>query len=129
MAKILLSFFSGIRHDNEYKIGVFYEGLSNALKRNGNDVLQLVTSDFLPTPWGGNNKSSIYHKKYVTNSIKKFNPDLIISFNNSLVDGVEKAFDCPIIIWDSDSLKYFNNKNQLLKNKDRYIFLHFPPMV
>lgn len=125
MAKILLSFFSGIRHDNEYKIGVFYEGLSNALKRNGNDVLQLVTSDFLPTPWGGNNKSSIYHKKYVTNSIKKFNPDLIISFNNSLVDGVEKAFDCPIIIWDSDSLKYFNNKNQLLKNKDRYIFFAF----
>ena len=125
MSKILISFFSGVSQNDETQVAPFYDGLSKALTRNGNKVLLLVTNDFLPKPWNGYNKPSRYHKNYIHNKIKKFDPDLIINFNNSFIEDVENIVDCPIIVWDSDTFQYFNEKEKLIKNKDRYTFLTF----
>ena len=125
MSKILISFFSGISQNDETQVPPFYDGLSKALTRNGNKVLLLVTNDFLPQAWNGYNKPSRYHKSYVHNKIKEFDPDLIINFNNSFIEDVENIVSCPIIVWDSDSFQFFNEKEKLIKNKDRYTFLTF----
>ena len=125
MSKILITFFSGISHNNETQVASFYDGLSKALTRNGNKVLLLVTNDFLPKAWNGYNKPSNYHKNYIHNKIKEFDPDLIINFNNSFIEDVENIVNCPIVVWDSDSFQYFNEKEKLIKNKDRYTFLTF----
>ena len=91
MSKILITFFSGISHNNETQVASFYDGLSKALTRNGNKVLLLVTNDFLPKAWNGYNKPSNYHKNYIHNKIKEFDPDLIINFNNSFIEDVENT--------------------------------------
>ena len=125
MSKILISFFSGFYHNDEIQVGTFYDGLSKALIRNGNKVLLLATDDFLPIAWNGYNRPSRYHKHYIHNKIKKFDPDLVITFNNSFIEGAEHIVNCPSIVWDSDTFKYFNEKEKLIKNKERYTFLSF----
>ena len=125
MSKILISFFSGLYHNDEIQVGTFFDGLSKALIRNGNEVLLLATDDFLPVAWNGYNRPTRYHKNYIQSKIKKFDPDLIITFNNSFIEGVERIVNCPIIVWDSDTFQYFNEKEKLIENKDRYTFLSF----
>ena len=56
-----------------------------------------------------------YIKEHVLESIKNFDPDLVISFNNSSVEGIENAVNCPIAFWDADSFQFFNDKDKIKK--------------
>jgi hypothetical protein len=56
--------------------------------------------------------------------LKKFKPDLIISYNNSKPSFVEK-FDCPIAIAEADTAQYFSEQYSIKKNVDRYHFFYF----
>lgn len=126
MSNIVLFFNSAVLFQGQYKVMCFYEGLSKALEEAGNNVLQVVTSDFIVQAWNGSN-TPIDNKRenYAINEIKKFKPDLVISFNNSKIRGIEKVLDCPIVLWDADDFLYFNNKSDVIKNLDRYLFFAF----
>lgn len=115
MARILISFFNGITDfDNPNAMPCFYESFLSEFQKNGNDVLyyenKLWGKDFPQAP------------KSFVNKIKKFNPDLIILFNNCCFD-LSKHFDCPILIWEVDSPIYFSNKKKISENPNRYIFI------
>lgn len=126
MARVVISHFSGIYHLGEWRSSVFYEGLIEALIAEGNDVLQLISSDFLPRPWNGSNKPFLPEfKQQALEAIKTFNPDLVIAFNNSTIEDIEKTVDCPIVLWDADSFTFFNNKDEIKANTGRYTYFAF----
>lgn len=115
MAKIFISFFNGITDfNNQNAMPCFYESFLSEFQKNGNDIFyyenKLWGKDFSQAP------------KNFINKIKKFNPDLIILFNNCCFD-LSKYFDCPIIIWEVDSPIYFSNKKKISENPNRYIFV------
>lgn len=124
MARIFISNQTPILHAGVYKSPAFYEGLIDSLIENGNDVFHLVTNDILASPWNGTNKPySARVKTHVHEKIKEFNPDVVIAFNNSCVEDIETLFDGPILLWDVDSVKYFNDKDVIRKNPNRYHYL------
>ncbi|MDP9195306.1 MAG: glycosyltransferase [Pseudomonadota bacterium] len=126
MARVIVSHFSGIHHSSQWHSSCFYDGLVQSLAEQGNDVLHILSSDFIKRPWNGNNQLlNGIDGKLTLERIRSFNPDLVIAFNNSTIEGMEDAVDCPFILWDADSLAYFNNKEEVQKKKDRYIFLAF----
>lgn len=123
MANIAVIHYGGVKVKGEYKTFIFYEGLVEALRKNGNDVMEIITNDFLVQPWGGTNelKSKINRAKLV-NDVVSFKPDLVISFNNSSIDGLENIVSCPIAVWSADHFYHFNDLEKLKSNKDRFIF-------
>ncbi len=108
MAKVFLSFCNGI--GDHTRLLSFYEGFINGLQKNGNDVLFSCSS-------------AKRNQKKTIKKIKDFCPDLIILFNNffSKYDFF-KEFDCPIIIYSSDSYLYWPNK-EFLKNNEKCKFV------
>lgn len=126
MANILITHFSGIIFNGEYQSSCFYDGLIKGLTEAGHHCLQILTSEFLARPWNGcNTPSNTYLKHQLFEAIKQFKPDLVISFNNSSIEGIEELIDCPIALWDADSLQFFNDKEKLRKNADRYHYMAF----
>lgn len=126
MANIIITHFSGIFLGGEFKSSCYYDGLIQALTNLGHNVLQLITSDFLERPWGGSNEpTSQKIKNQLQEKVKHFNPDLIISFNNSSISGIEDWISCPIAVWDADAFQFFNDKDTLIKKADRYHFMAF----
>lgn len=109
--------------NGKYKSFIFYEGLVSELTKNGNDVMEIITNDFLEIPWNGSNnlKFGIKGTKLM-NDLIHFKPDLVISFNNSSIEGLEDKVSCPIVIWDADHIYHFNDLDKLKTNKDRYLF-------
>jgi hypothetical protein len=88
-------------------------------------VYSFITNKILCDPWNGNNVSiSKNVDSEAELKLKKFKPDLIISFNNSKPSFVEK-FDCPIVIAEADIAQYFSHQNLIKKNVDRYHFFYF----
>jgi len=126
LAKIIISFYSGFYIDSRWQIGGYYEAFINELKRLGNQVLVIISSDFVFPPWNGNNvlKSGIDRKKLKTR-IQNFDPDLIIAFNNSTLKELDAWTECPFVLWDADSWVYFCDKERIKKNKDRYIYFSY----
>ena len=126
MAKIIISHFSGIRHAGRWETACYYEGLLKSLVESGNSVLHIVSSDFLDAPWNGNNEENDNgSKKAILKEIVDFSPDLVIAFNNSIPQSIEKSVDCPFILWDADSVNYFNDKNNIKKNRSRYLYFSY----
>ncbi len=52
MAKIIFSTISGI--PNPKKLPCFYEGFINALARQGNEVMVMITNNFMKRVWVDN---------------------------------------------------------------------------
>lgn len=124
MARIIISHQTPVYHEGQYQAPAFYEGLIESLRENGNDVLHLVSNDYLFYAWNGTNKPyKAAIKDDLHQKIKDFRPDLIIAFNNSIIEGVEDIVSCPIILWDADSIAFFNDKDTIKKNSDRYLYL------
>lgn len=123
MAKVIVIHYGGVLVAGKYKTFIFYEGLISALRKNGNDVMEIITNDFLERPWNGSNKLKrrIKRSKLISDIIC-FKPDLIISFNNSSIEGLEKEVRCPIAVWDADHFYHFNDLDLLKANKERYVF-------
>lgn len=123
MAKVIIIHYGGVLVAGKYRPFIFYEGLVSALRKNGNDVMEIITNDFLERPWNGSNKLRRKIKRSkVIGDIVHFKPDVIISFNNSSIEGLEREVVCPIAVWDADHFYHFNDLDLLRANKERYLF-------
>jgi hypothetical protein len=126
MAKIIIFSFSAVYDYNKWQLVSYYESFSKAFTKRGHQVLNIITNDYIVDPWNGNNISiSKYIHKSVTNQIRRFNPDLIISYNNSKIKNIENVVDCPIVIAEADRWMYFSDKHELKKKVSRYHFAYF----
>lgn len=126
MAKIVITHFSGICIQGRFVATVFYEGLIQSLLAEGHSVLHIITNNFISRPWNGSNDVFSENLQIQTlKKIKDFEPDLIISFNNSSIKGIEDAVNCPIALWEADSFRFFNDKKVIRKNADRYHYFAF----
>lgn len=117
MAKVFLSFYSAIQDkSNPYAVACFYESFINGLIKAGNDVLVHLHNYFL----GDDRQLTLELKK----QIDEFNPDLAILFNNSLGGGnIYKVCQCPVLIYEVDSPIYYQNKEELKRDKDNIFFI------
>lgn len=122
MARIIVTHKTG-SVDGVEIIPPFYEGFLKVLSENGNSVLHITTDKLIKRPWNGTNdlKNNIKKEK-LHNYIKNFNPDLVISFNNSSIEDMDKIIDCPIILWNADGEYYYNDKEYIKENVSRYHF-------
>jgi len=121
MANILLSFYLfRIDKEKENIQNPFYESLANALVAAGNNVHVYNTAHLIEP-----DVEKKYDRTFVENDIKRFNPDLVIVFNNRKYDRLESIVNCPIIIWNADNLWFYENPDQLKKSQDRYFFFSF----
>lgn len=114
MAKIFISFFNALENINNGAMPCFYESLLKSLYDQGNEILYFSNTYF--------NQDINKPPRYFIEKIKKFNPELIILFNNSCFD-IAKYFECTIIIWEVDSYLYFTNKEKIKKNPNRFIYI------
>jgi len=125
MANIAIFNFTPIYVNGEWKNLHYYNSIILAFKKRGHNVYNFITNKILCDPWNGNNISISKDQDNAAElELKKFKPDLIISFNNSKPNFIEK-FDCPIVIAEADTAQYFSDQNLIKKNVDRYHFFYF----
>lgn len=122
MARIIFSTVSGL--PNSSKLPCFYEGFTAALAREGNEVLVIINNKFIKNHWGNNKTKKNVDKKKLSQEIMNFNPDLVITANNSLYEEIPNLVTCPIVIYCTDSPSGFVDRDILKDNIGRYhIFL------
>lgn len=114
MANIFISFYNPIDDfSGEPKILSFYESMINGLSEAGNNLLIHMTSlgfcEFPAAP-------AEFKSRVVS-----FNPDLCIFFNNACYD-CTGFLDCPILVYEADSVQLYSNKNRIMANPSRYKF-------
>lgn len=127
MAKIVFSAQSNIIFDinNPLAIDAFYEGFIEELKKYGNEVLLIRTNDILGKNLSKNNNTKFIISLALLQKIKKFKPDLIITANHSVPQVILDSTSCPVAVLNSDSVVYYNCKEYIKKNIERYSFFHF----
>jgi len=115
MSRVLLAFFNAVQDkSNPTVVPCFYESFIKELESLGNIVMAIHHSYFasefprVPTK--------------LKNIISTFTPDFAILFNNSFFD-ISKDFDFPIIIYETDSIKYWSNKDILKNNINRFRYV------
>lgn len=129
MARILLSAFSNVTWTKEKHHDSFVEGFINSLIRCGNDVMSVRCNDFMLHPCSTNLKINIQKSKMI-NLIEKFNPELIITFNNSFpCEEFVTRTNCPIVLYTADGCDFFSLKGLISEYRDRYIFLNLNESV
>lgn len=122
MARILFSSFSNVTWTKEKYLDSFVEGFIRSLKRNGNSVLNIRTNDFVDHPVSSNPTTSI-NTPLLLHEIKTFNPDLVITLNNSLpCHEVITHTNCPIALYTADGPDFFSHRDMIEKHMDRYSF-------
>jgi len=124
VANVLISYFSPVIDYGQYQSICFYDAMISDLVSCGNDVSQIISSEFIKGPWNGSNEllDDIDDVKLL-NDVIEFGPDLCIFFNNSVPDILYDVIECPVILFLADSVNYFNDK-ETIKNKllDRVYF-------
>jgi hypothetical protein len=121
MAKILVTFFSGLGRNH---IPPYYDGFVKSLCKEGNDVLYLLTNDFINRPWDGNNKLDLWiDDRALKKAVDNFAPDVVFAFNNSCLPLEFLSNTKAICVMEADTYIYYNDKNNLKKYSDR--FEHF----
>lgn len=108
MSKILITYVQPVLDNDPNNLICYYEGLINELNRFGNDVLRI------------NLMVKYRNKREILNKIKQFSPDIIFTFNNQIKEEFIKLTDCPIVLFDADSIDLFNNLDLIKKYQDRY---------
>lgn len=117
MANIIISHFSSIQDNGKYQSLCFYDGIIEALKRQGHHVYQIISTGFVKAPWNGTNRlADNVDQEQLLDDLSKINPDLCIFFNNSVPETVYDIIDCPVLLFLADSVKYFNDKD-VIKRK------------
>jgi len=123
MAKILLCFSSHIYVDGKFRLISYYEGLIKELTKNNNDVMICNSAEFLKKSWNSDNElSGMLKQEQIKKDVESFCPDLVISFNNSKLSFIEEICDCPIAIWEADSFSFYNDKDRIKKDPNRYLY-------
>ena len=124
MAKILILYhFESITKSKRNLLVNYYESLSSELVKCGNEVLLLNTLSVKHLSYG--TCFSRYIEDYLTDEVKKFSPDLILTFNNQITDNIIKITNCPICCVEADTAAYFQNKEFILQNSQRYFLINF----
>ena len=120
MAKILILYhFESITKSKRNLLVNYYESLSTELIKCGNEVLLLNTLSGKHFSYG--TCFSRYIEDYLTDEVKKFSPDLILTFNNQITDNIIKITNCPICCVEADTAAYFQNKDFILKNSQTFM--------
>lgn len=122
MSKILISFYQQIFANDVKNMAIFYESLAKELVSSGNDV-KILNNYLIRKNWTDNVDIDQKNKEILIDSIKNFNPDLIIAFNNQICDEILANTNCPIIIYYADSIDFFTEKHLINKYKDRYYYI------
>lgn len=125
MANVLISLSGNqFTQSDTFKLFPFYEGLLKSLVRNGNNVYYMIVNEFVNSYTSRSNLiSSKIDQDKLDSYIKKINPDLIISFNNACYRGIAQKLDCPYLVWGVDPISVYADKEDLTRNKSRYIFV------
>ena len=111
MAKVAIISMSNVLFSGKIVQDGFIEGFANTFARMGNEVKCFVVVSSL--------RSAMYKE------LTDFQPDVIISFNNTAVtENLFKSVSCPICVFGYDSVSFWENLNLIKKNYDRYYFIH-----
>ena len=124
MTKILIIYhFDSIIKNGISVVANYYESLSRELAAHGN-IVKLLNTFGIKRIYD----SSCHNKKiekYITDEIKNFSPDLILAFNNQITKNIFKETNCPICCVEADTAAYFQNKDLILQNPERYFLINF----
>ena len=125
MTKVLLSFSSYIYHKGSFRTFCMYEGLVTSLRASGNQVMAINAANFLEQSWNNfnNHLPKYFNYSKIIADVKKFNPELVIAFNHSIPLEIEEVCECPMVLWASDCLYYFSDKDYIKKYLEKYIFI------
>ena len=126
MARILLSFSNSICDNGHYKLGSMYDQLTEELVLAGNELLLYLPNRFQKRMFESQNEllDGIDETK-LQEDIKLFNPELIISFNNTMYNRLLEITSCPIILWGADTEYFWNAKDTIKQHLGRYYFFCF----
>lgn len=123
MARILFCEYSNVTWLNEQMFDAHAQAFVNALMNEGNDVLGIVTNHVVTSIFINKVRWWLVENK-IHDIIKKFNPQLIISYNNSLPGrDVLSYTDCPILVYPADVFDIWADRDRIADNIDRYFFL------
>lgn len=129
MARVLVSAFSNVTWTKERHHDSFVEGFTRALERCGNEVLLVMVNGFIHHPMSPILAPNI-NKSELIEDITEFNPELIITFNNSFpCEEFITITNCPIILYTADGCDFFAFKELINKHLDRYVFLNLNDSV
>lgn len=117
MARILVSYYK-VQEVPIGKVLCFWDGFVQELQAAGNDVFLINTAYF--NPYNSNQVKSTALDSLLMERAKKFDPELIITFNHRIPKSFLAYFDVPIIIWDGDELSFFCDLNYIHDNISRY---------
>lgn len=121
MARIFLSFQNAIADPhNPHAMPCFYESFVDGLKAAGNDLFVYHHRNAKAHYANSGSLSTIPGDLLA--QVKAFEPDLFLLFNNSFYD-VSPHFDCPIVVYEVDSVLYYANKEALKAKPERYKYL------
>lgn len=116
MANIVVLYYQEIVGDSPYDLVCLYDSMFSELKRLGNNLLLVNMKMFKKDSFA----SRISQLGIVKEKIKEFNPDLVMTFNNQVFEGLFEMIDCPIVLFDADAYELFSAKELLSNNINRY---------
>lgn len=116
MTNILVLYYQPIIGDNPYNLACLYDSMFSELKDAGNKLLLMNMSIFKKDYFS----AKIHDEDNVVNKIKKFNPEVVITFNNQVFDKLFNITNCPIALFEADAYEFFSCKELLHKNINRY---------
>lgn len=115
MTRILIAYFAE-------KGEVMYDGISNSLLESGNDVMRINIKNQTA---GLKNGNIAFSHVRILKKIEKFNPEVVLSYNNCLPINAIEIIKGDICILDADNPEYFWNKQYLVENKERFKYLGY----
>lgn len=121
MSRILIIKLQPIMGNDIKNKACYYDSLDQELVKQGNEVLWLNTiqADYI---------DNVEKKKWINSwieQIKKFNPDVIFTFNNQIFEEIIHVTNCPIFLFEADLPEFFAYKDYINKYKERYYAITF----
>lgn len=117
MSKILLSFLQPVIAEDVNNLICYYEALARELQNCGNEVLLFNTYEIKT------NSNLLSEKAKIVEAARNFEPDLIIAFNNQILKEIIEVTDCPIALFDADSIDLFTDIDLIAPNLERYFMI------
>ena len=123
MARVLFAEFSNVNWVGKAILDSHAQSFVDSLCNLGNDVMVIVGNGLTIGFLYNELKWAFIEKVQIKRKVQNFNPDLIISYNNFLPDGIIQNTNCPIIIYPADIVSSWAGVEYISKYIDRYYFL------
>lgn len=121
MARVLVCADGFFRAFSPFGLEPYIESFIEVLARHGNQVMPYICRDFEhKKTW----KRKIYSYQ-ATQEVKKFDPEIVLAFNNAFDPTLFSQFKCPVFVVASDTPIYWSNKDLLRKKNGQYSVLYF----